>query len=81
MKASDWIDVKDRLPITHKDELLAKYSDEVLICLNGCEPAIAKLVIKKYEKDSFWISISGYEYPIGLVTHWQPIVLPKKEKK
>lgn len=80
MKSTDWISVEDRLPITHKNESFAEYSDEVLICLNGCEPVIAVLVLKKDYEHHFWISsIGGYEYPIWLATHWQPIVLPKKE--
>ena len=83
MKASDWISIKDRLPdITH-NESLYEYSEEVIICLNGCEITAAVLIIDKtdtYEQTMYFQSSAGeYVYPIGIVTHWQPIVLPKKE--
>lgn len=81
MKASDWISVKDRLPDTTHDVSFSEYSDEVLICLNGCEIVVAVLVIDKYNKTGYFLSsIGGYTYPIGFITHWQEIVLPKKEE-
>ena len=82
MKASDWISVEDRLPEVTHNESFTEYSNDVLICLNGIEVVIAIFVHDKYHKHKYWLSsIGGYTYPIGIVTHWQPIVLPKKEKK
>lgn len=82
MKASDWISVEDRLPDTTHNESFAEYSDEVIICLNGCEIVVAVLVSDKYNKTKYFLSSIGrYTYPIGIVTHWQEIVLPKKEKE
>lgn len=81
MKASDWISVNDRLPDITNDVSLSEYSDEVIICLNGCETVLAVLVIDKCNKTKYFqSSIGEYTYPIGIVTHWQEIVLPKKEK-
>ena len=80
MKAEDWIKVSDRLPeITHNESSF-EYSNDVIICLNGCEIVVAVLVIDKYNKTKYFISsIGGYTYPIGIVTHWQPIVIPKED--
>ena len=81
MKASDWISVNDRLPDTTHNESFSEYSNEVIICLNGCEIVVAILVSDKYNKTKYFLSsIGGYTYPVWLATHWQPIVLPKKEK-
>ena len=82
MKASDWISVKYRLPDTTHDVSFSEYSDEVIICLNGCEIVVAVLVNDKHNKTKYFLSsIGGYTYPIEIVTYWQPIVLPKKEKE
>ena len=81
MKASDWISVKDRLPNTIYRERDCKYSDEVLLCLqeNGILTAV---LVKKDDETSYWVStLGGYTYPVWLATHWQEIVLPKKEKQ
>ena len=81
MKATDWISVKDRLPDTTHNESFSEYSGEVIICLSGCEIVVAILVSDKYNKTKYFLSsIGGYTYPIEIVTHWQEIVLPKKEK-
>ena len=80
MKAEDWIKVSDRLPNVTHNESSFEYSNDVIICLNGCEIVVAVLVIDKYTKTKYFISsIGGYTYPIGIVTHWQPIVLPKED--
>lgn len=80
MKASDWISVEDRLPEVTNNESFAEYSNDVLICLNGVEVTIAIFVQDKYRKNEYWLtSIGGYTCPMGIVTHWQPIVLPKKK--
>ena len=82
MKASDWISVENKLPNTTHNESSFEYSEDVIICLNGCEIVVAVLVIDKYNKTKYFLSsIRGYTYPIGIATHWQPIVLPKKEKE
>lgn len=81
MNASDWISVKHRLPDTTHDESFFEYSDKVIICLNGCEIVVAVLVIDICNKTKYFLSsIAGYTYPIGIVTHWQPIILPKKKR-
>lgn len=81
MKTSDWISVKDRLPNTIKRERDCEFSDEVLLCLQEKEMLTAVLV-KKDGETSHWAStLGGYTYPLWIATHWQPIVLPKIEKK
>lgn len=72
MKQSDWISVKDRLP---------KIGEEVLVCREQkgeqwCDIAMS---IKGYTIERVWFRLNGS--PIDDVTHWQPIVFPKKEKK
>lgn len=69
MKASDWISVKDELP---------RHSDSVLVC-RECDGQRWTTVATYYRfKDhAQWYS-QGFD--IHDVTHWQPIVLPKKEK-
>lgn len=79
MKTKDWISTKDRLPETNNDiDTFTHCSDEVLICLNGNEVVTGKLFKIDYSTAyTYWLSsIDDYTYPIGLVTHWQEIVLP-----
>lgn len=79
MKSSDWISVKDRLPNTINREKDCEFSNEVLLCLQEKEMVTAVLV-KKDGETSYWAStLGGYTYPLWIATHWQPIVLPKKE--
>ena len=79
MKASDWISVGDGFPNATYRERGCEFSDEVLVCLQENEILTAVLV-KKEGETSYWAStLGGYTYPVWLVTHWQPIVLPKKE--
>lgn len=81
MKASDWISVEDGLPNATYRERDCEFSDVVLLCLQEKEILTAVLV-KKDGGTSFWAStLGGYTYPVRLATHWQPIVLPKKEKE
>lgn len=72
MKASDWISVKDRLP---------KIGEEVLVCReqNGEQWYDIAASVKSDTIGSIWYKLDGF--PIDDVTHWQKIVLPKKEKK
>ena len=76
MKASDWISVKDRLP---------KINERVLVCRqfedNTFFTYIATYTGKEIIKDVshyWWYTDDGFD--IDGITHWQPIVLPKKEK-
>lgn len=71
MKSSDWISVKDKLP---------RHSNYVLVC-RECDglrwAALAAYV--RFEEYTYWYDQQGFD--IHDVTHWQPIVLPKKEMK
>lgn len=75
MKASDWISVKDRLP---------KINERVLVCRQFEDSTfftIATYTGKERIKDvshCWWYTDDGFD--IDGITHWQPIVLPKKEK-
>lgn len=81
MKSSDWISVKDRLPDLKVKNNFEKESDEVLLCLCGKEVAVGKLVVSNHNTHRYWkSSIGGYTYSFNYVTHWQPFILPKKEK-
>lgn len=80
MKASDWISVKDRLPELYCDAGSIKFSGEVLLCLGNDDILTARLVCDKSDNTKFW-SVSRGSYALEEGTHWQPIVLPKKEKK
>lgn len=81
MKSSDWISVKDRLPDIINKEKEYEFSNEVLLCLQ--EKEIITAVLAKEDGETLcWLSmLGGYTYPVWLATHWQPIVLPKTEKK
>ena len=79
MKASDWISVKDRLPRLYMDAGSIKFSAEVLLCVDNCKVLTAHLVCKKSDNTMFW-SVSRDTYALEESTHWQYIVLPKKEK-
>lgn len=80
MESSDWISVKDRLPNLKVMNSIKKESDEVLLCLCGKEVVVGKLIVS--DQDKCWkLTTGGYSYPFNnYVTHWQPFVLPKKEK-
>jgi hypothetical protein len=79
MKASDWISVKDRLPKLGKDVLVCIVIDDGIDIFQ----VIGKGYLDKYKNP---------HYPIGVwcinnegiytdsISHWQYIVLPKKEK-
>lgn len=81
MKASDWISVKNRLPRLYLDAGFVKFSGEVLLCVNNCEVLTASLVCSKNDNTMFWSASRGGAYDLEESTHWQEIVLPKKEKK
>lgn len=81
MKASDWISVKDRLPELYCDTGYIKYSREVLLCLYNNEVLSALLVCNTSDNRMFWSASRSGSYALKEGTHWQPIVLPKKEKK
>ena len=76
MKASDWISVNDRLP---------KINERVLVCKTFSDgtsfTSIATYTGKEKIHDLYhywWFTDDGFD--IDGITHWQPIVLPKKEK-
>lgn len=80
MKASDWISVKDKLPELHCDISFIKYSEEVLLCVGNGEVLTARLVCDKSDNTIFWSASRGGSYDLKKPTHWQKIVLPKKEE-
>ena len=77
MKSSDWISVKDRLPKTDK---------RVLVCrefFDGSQMFATGFFIQgtdEYLPIGLW-DIDDYGYCDAGITHWQEIVLPKKEKE
>ena len=88
MKSSDWIKTKVKLPDLNVMNNVEKESDEVLLCLCGKEiivgklkeTIIGKLIVSNNNTQRYWESSMGrYSYPLNYVTHWQPIVMPKKE--
>lgn len=80
MKASDWISVEDRLSELYCDAGFIKYSKEVLLCVVYGEVLSARLVCDKSDNTMFWSALRGGSYDLKESTHWQEIVLPKKEK-
>lgn len=71
MKASDWISVKDKLP---------KINERVMVCqsFNDGSTFTQMATRIKTNKIEWWYDDDGFV--IDKITHWQPIVLPKKEK-
>ena len=71
MKASDWISVNDKLPRVNRS---------VLVCCQVDKEQwieFATLTRNNF-KELRWYDVNGFD--LGSVTHWQPIVLPKKGK-
>ena len=70
MKKEDWISVKDKLP---------RNANYVLVC-RECEGE-RWVTIAAYVRDrvisNYWYDREGFD--IHNVTHWMPIVLPKKK--
>jgi hypothetical protein len=84
MKSSDWIKTKVKLPDLNVMNNVEKESDEVLLCLCGKEVVVGKLIVSNlvsnHNTQMYWKSSMGkYSYPFNYVTHWQHIVMPKKE--
>ena len=74
MKASDWISVKDRLPRANKEVLVT--------CSAGKDRWVRLATIVKNElKEPEWFADDGWQLNPYDITHWQHIVLPKKEKE
>ncbi len=71
MKASDWISVKDRLPRT--PDYVFVYRER------GGERWTSLAAYVRFEEYAHWYDQQGFD--IHDVTHWQHIVLPKKEKE
>ncbi|MDH5183396.1 MAG: DUF551 domain-containing protein [Gammaproteobacteria bacterium] len=75
---SEWISVKDRLPIIKDAALGSRYSDSVLVNVDGNLQYVAWLVDLDSSGEPCeptWISDS----PIDDVTHWQPLPEPPNE--
>lgn len=72
MKASDWISVEDRLP---------KIGERVMVCqsFNDGSTFVRMATRVKINQKDKWYDDEGFD--IEYLTHWQKIVLPKKEKK
>ena len=72
MKASDWISVKDRLP---------KIGERVIVCQSFSDGSIfARIATRvKINQTDRWYDDDGFN--LEYISHWQPIVLPKIEKK
>ena len=72
MKASDWISIKDRLP---------QIGERVMVCQSFNDGStFARMATRvKINKNDRWYDDDGFG--INEITHWQPIVSPKKEKK
>ena len=72
MKQSDWISVKDRLP--EKGEM-------VLVCREILDGFWHDFAIMRYFGGHImsWINVFGETIVDYKVTHWQPMVLPKKK--
>ena len=54
---------------------------EVLLCVKNDGVLTARLVCDKSDNTMFWSALRGGVYDLKEPTHWQPIVLPKKEKQ
>ena len=75
MKASDWISVENRLPCTGKRVLVIRQIE------NEVFPDIATYISRdNYHNGGNPIFYLDDGFDTESVTHWQPIVLPKKEK-
>lgn len=80
MKAIDWISVKDKLP---------KLGEDVLVCIeidDGIDifQIICKGYLDRYKNPTQPIGvwcIDNEGIYTDSITHWQEIVLPKKEKE
>ena len=72
MKASDWVSVKDRLP---------KIGERVMVCqsFNDGSAFVRMATRVKINQVDRWYDDEGFE--VEYITHWQPIVLPKKEEQ
>ena len=71
MKSSDWISVKDRLP---------QIGERVMVCQSFNDGStFARMATRvKINKNDRWYDDDGFN--IDKITHWQEIVLPKKEE-
>ena len=73
MKSSDWISVKDRLP---------KIGEYVLVCCRATDNELYPTIACRTDgrgTSVMWYGEDGFDLPE--VTHWQKIVLPKKEEE
>ena len=72
MKQSDWISVKDKLPSLDEVVIVCREINDVVFVDIGTYIGRGK----NGQNPSFFFERSGLDKS---VTHWQPIVLPKKK--
>ena len=72
MKAGDWISVNDKLP---------KIGKRVIVCQSFNDGSTFTRMVTRVQINQAdrWYDDDGFE--IEYITHWQPIILPKIEKK
>lgn len=72
IKASDWVSVEDRLPILGK---------RVMVCqqFNDGSTFVRMATRVQINQMDRWYNDDGFD--LEYISHWQKIVLPKKEKK
>lgn len=71
MNASDWISVKERLPNIGKRAMVCQ-------SFNDGSDFVRMATRVKINQVDRWYDDEGFE--VEYITHWQPIVFPKKEK-
>lgn len=83
MKAEDWIKIEDRLPeAKYRNDIEKGYSDVVLVCgfrytPKGVRCSFSDAAFYDHEYRTWYDQ--NDDAIAGGVTHWMPIVLPKKE--
>lgn len=73
MKPKDWISVEDKMP---------RYGKRVLVCQRIGEEQfvrIATLVASEWRGYPEWYEDDGFD--LEGITHWMPIVAPRKKKQ
>ena len=80
---SDWISVKDRMPVEKENPLTHDFAEVICFCDFGGLPRQTDVRIYKFGKPSwatkphFW---SGPQNMDEIVTHWMPLPEPPKEE-
>ena len=71
MTQEDWIKVTDRLP-----EAIPGYTVSEMVLVAWCGGDAASVAEYDYERGRWY---NREDKIVGAVTHWMPVVLPKKE--